>query len=86
MRPVLTLFFLLTTLVAGADPASEVARLASAFSVAAGILPALEPGILPGGMGVWFGKPLPLRTSGPGGEMPPSPAARMAAATDKNPR
>ncbi len=55
------------------------------FSVAAGILPAVEPGILPGGKGVWFEKSLPLRTSGPGGKMPPSTAAKMAAATDVNP-
>src|SRR5438128_1389820 len=55
------------------------------FSVAAGILPAVEPGILPGGMGVWFEKSLPFRTSGPGGKMPPSTAAKMAAATDVNP-
>src|SRR5213594_4417688 len=55
------------------------------FSVAAGILPAVEPGILPGGMGVWFEKALPFRTSGPGGKMPPSTAAKMAAATDVNP-
>jgi hypothetical protein len=54
------------------------------FSVAAGILPAVEPGILPGGMGVWFEKSPLLRTSGPGGKMPPSTAAKMAAATDVN--
>src|SRR5439155_6045571 len=57
MRPVLTLFFLLTTLAGAADPSPEVARLAYAFSVAAGILPAVEPGILPGGMSVWFERP-----------------------------
>ena len=55
------------------------------FSVEAGILPAVEPGMLPGGMGVWFEKSLPLRTSGPGGKMPPATAAKMAAATDVNP-
>src|SRR5439155_7385045 len=55
------------------------------FSVAAGILPAVEPGILPGGMGVWIEKSLPFRTSGPGGKMLPSTAAKMAAATDVNP-
>ena len=59
--------------------------MAYVFSVAAGILPGVEPGILPGGKGVWFEKPLPLRTSGPGGKMPPSTAAKMAAATDVNP-
>jgi len=52
---------------------------------AAGILPAVEPGILPGGMGEWFEKTLALRTAGPGGKMPPSTAAKMAAATDVNP-
>ena len=55
------------------------------FSVAAGILPAVEPGILPGGIGAWFGKPLPIRTSDPGSKMPPFTAAKMAAATDVNP-
>ena len=59
--------------------------MAYVFSVAAGILPGVEPGILPGGKGVWFEKSLPLRTSGPGGKMPPSTAAKMAAATDVNP-
>src|SRR5881397_2008934 len=39
MRPVLRLFFLLTTLAGAADPSPEVACLAYAFSVAAGILP-----------------------------------------------
>src|SRR5207247_5129410 len=85
MRSVLTLCFLLTTFAAAADPSPEVARLEYLFSVAAGILPAVEPGILPGGMGVWFGKPLPIRTSGPGGKMPPSTVAKMAAATDVHP-
>src|SRR5437660_4378575 len=56
----------------------------SVFSVAAGILRALEPGILPGGMGVWLEKALRFRTTGPGGKMPPSTAAKMAAATDVN--
>ena len=48
-------------------------------------MPAVEPGILPGGIGVWFQKSLPFRTSGLGGKMPPSTAAKMAAATDLNP-
>src|SRR5438876_11555259 len=56
------------------------------FSVAVGILPAVEPGILPGGMGVWFERPLPLRISSPGGKMPPSTAAKMAAATTRTVR
>ena len=58
------------------------------FIVAAGILPAVEPGILPGGMSVWFEKALPFRTVGPGGktclagrQVPPSTAAKMAAAS-----
>ena len=55
------------------------------FSVAAGILPAVEPGILPDGMGVSSEKSFPLRTSDSGGKMPPSTAAKMAAATDANP-
>ena len=57
-------------------------------SVAAGILPAVEPGILPGGMGLWglwFKKALALRPWGPGAKMPPSTAAKMAAATNVNP-
>jgi len=48
-------------------------------------MPAVEPGILPGEMGVWFEKSLPFRASGPGGKMPRSTAAKMAAATDVNP-
>jgi hypothetical protein len=47
--------------------------------VAAGILPAVEPGILPGGMAV------PRNSSaGPGGRMPPSTAGRMPAATGQS--
>ena len=41
--------------------------------------------VLPGGMGKRFEKTLPLRTAGPGGKMPPSTAAKMAAAKDVNP-
>jgi DNA-directed DNA polymerase III PolC len=44
--------------------------------VAAGILPAVEPGILPGGIAV-----LRHSSAGPGGRMPPSTAGRMPAAT-----
>src|SRR6266516_3042355 len=55
------------------------------LSVAAGSLPAVEPGILPGGKGEWFEKTLPLRTSSPGGKMPPSTAAKMAGATAREP-
>src|SRR5438093_44868 len=62
--------------------ANSTVRMADVFKVAAGILPAVEPGILPGGMDVWFEKSIPLRTSGPGGKMPPATAAKMAAVTD----
>jgi len=54
------------------------------FTVAAGIvriLPAVEPGILPGGDGVWSGKALAIGHLRSGGKMPPSTAAKMAAAT-----
>jgi hypothetical protein len=51
------------------------------FTVTADILPAVEPGILPGGMGVWFEKSLRFGTLDPGGKMPPSTAAKMAATT-----
>ena len=51
------------------------------FTVAAGILPAVEPGILPGGNRVWSGKALAIWRLLPGGKMPPSTAAKMAAAT-----
>jgi len=52
------------------------------FTVAAGILPAVEPGILPGGNGVWCGKATAIWHRRPGGKMPPSTAAKMAAATN----
>jgi exodeoxyribonuclease V alpha subunit len=50
-------------------------------TVAAGILPAVEPGILPGGLG--FRRPMDVAISGasPGGRMPPSTAGRVPAAT-----
>src|SRR5881396_1500633 len=51
------------------------------FTVAAGILPAVEPGILPGGNGVLSEKALAIWRLGPGGKMPPSTAAKLAAAT-----
>ena len=62
------------------------ARSRYVVTVAAGILPAAEPGILPGGIGVWFEKSLPFRNSGPGGKMPPSTAAKMAAASVVSPK
>jgi hypothetical protein len=46
--------------------------------VAAGMLPAVEPGILPGGMSASAGS-----SARPGGKMPPSTAVRMPAATAK---
>src|SRR5882672_2147686 len=55
------------------------------FTIAAGNLPAVESGILPGGNGVWSGKALTVRHLRPGGKMPPSTAARMAAATHLRP-
>ena len=58
-------------------------------NVAAGILPAVEPGILPGGKNVDDGervKHSEVAASSsvrPGGKMPPSTAGRMPAATDE---
>ena len=49
--------------------------------VAAGILPASEPGILPGGTGLGGSCGVGASSAGPGGKMPPSPAGRMTAAT-----
>jgi tRNA-2-methylthio-N6-dimethylallyladenosine synthase len=49
--------------------------------VAAGILPAVEPGILPGGIGVNIAKRVGFSSADPGGKMPPSTAGRMPAAT-----
>jgi len=46
------------------------------FAVAAGILPAVEPGIVPGGMAAGVGGVID-----PGGKMPPSTAGKMHAAT-----
>jgi len=58
------------------------------WPVAAGILPAVEPGFQPGGTGVASTKPLESAEAAissdaiPGGKMPPSTAGRMPAATD----
>ncbi len=58
------------------------------WPVAAGILPAVEPGFQPGGTGVASTKPLESSEAAissdadPGGRMPPSMAGRMHAATD----
>jgi len=51
------------------------------FTVAAGILPAVEPGILPGGTGVLSEKTLAIWRLRPGGKMPPAAAGKLAAAT-----
>ena len=66
-------------------PASEVARLAT--DVAAGILPAVEPGFQPGGKGLAtigrmesFDAAASLNAS-PGGKMPPSTSGKMPDAT-----
>ena len=63
------------------------AHLARRKGVAAGILPAVEPGFQPGGMGVASSERQEVSEvaaeshAGPGGKMPPSPAGRMPAAT-----
>ena len=59
-----------------------------AWPVAAGILPAVEPGFQPGGKDVDSTEALESTEAGtcshanPGGKMPPSTAGRMPAATD----
>jgi tRNA-2-methylthio-N6-dimethylallyladenosine synthase len=49
--------------------------------VAAGILPALEPGVSPGGWALDSSKRLAISRVGPGDKMPPSTAGKMPAAT-----
>jgi hypothetical protein len=49
--------------------------------VAAGILPAVEPGFQPGGSGVENSEAMEKSSIEPGGKMPPSTAGRMPAAT-----
>jgi hypothetical protein len=51
------------------------------LGVAAGILPAVEPGVSPGGMDVRLGIRLEASSAGTGGKMPPSTAGRMPATT-----
>src|SRR6266480_4937891 len=65
--------------------------LCSSARVAAGVSPALEPGILPGGTSLCILQIVLLVCSSPnnraffpGGKMPPSTAARMATATLKH--
>jgi hypothetical protein len=61
--------------------------LRAAWKVAAGILPAVEPGFQPGGTSVDSTKPVETSkavassSANPGGKMPPSTAGRMPAAT-----
>ena len=50
--------------------------------VAAGILPAVEPGVPPGGMGTDASKGLEISVEHPGGKMPPSTAGGTPAATN----
>jgi len=70
------------TLDAGRWAQKIVATCDKVFTVAAGILPAVEPGILPGGNGAWSGKALAIWRLRPGGKkMPSSTAAKMAVAT-----
>jgi len=52
--------------------------------VAAGILPAVEPGFQPGGSGVESLKAMEESAINSGGKMPPSTAGRMPAATAKD--
>ena len=49
--------------------------------VAAGTLPAVEPGFQPGGQNAGNSETLEKSDAGPGGKMPPSTAGRMPAAT-----
>ena len=51
------------------------------FAVAAGILPAVEPGVSPGGMAVRVLIMLEASSVGPGGKMQPSTAGKLPAAT-----
>jgi tRNA-2-methylthio-N6-dimethylallyladenosine synthase len=51
------------------------------FSVAAGVSPAVEPGVPPGGWTLDSSKHLEISHIVPGGKMPPSTAGRMPAAT-----
>jgi hypothetical protein len=55
--------------------------LASPCAVAAGILPAVEPGVSPGGVDVRLFIVPDASNASPGGKMPPSTAGRMPAAT-----
>ena len=57
-------------------------------SVAAGVSPAVEPGVPPGGKNLGSSKAMKESDTGPGGRMPPSTAGETPAATAafKNPR
>ena len=66
------------TIYASATPAPREIEWAR---VAAGILPAVEPGVPPGGKVVDDSKRAEISSADPGGKMPPSTAGRMPAAT-----
>ena len=57
-------------------------ELAPVLGVAAGVPPAVEPGILPGGMGVEVFAGLEMSRTVPGGKLPPATAGGTPAATD----
>ncbi len=69
------------TIYASATPAQRELEWSRQAAVAAGILPASKPGILPGGRTVGSFKRAKNSNISPGGKMPPSPAGRMPAAT-----
>src|SRR5208282_4185989 len=69
------------TIYVSATPAQRELEWSRQAAVAAGILPAGQPGILPGGRTVGGSKRAENSNISPGGKMPPSPAGRMPAAT-----
>jgi len=69
------------TIYVSATPAQRELEWSRQAAVAAGILPAGQPGILPGERTVGGSKRAENSNISPGGKMPPSPAGRMPAAT-----
>ena len=63
----------------------RISKLPAPCTVAAGILPAVELGVSPGGMDVRVVIVLEGSNAGPGGKLPPSTAGRMPAATSNRP-
>jgi serine/threonine protein kinase len=55
------------------------------FGVAAGILPAVEPGFQPGGKGLESSKAIASSSASPGGKMPPCTSGKMPDATAQTP-